>query len=79
MAIMKWHPYGVKPLQSFDDLFNRFCAGRSIAVRNLAGNPAPATWRIPLDVVQNKDELVVTASVPGTAKEGIEISVYDTS
>ncbi len=68
-----------KALQSFDNLFNRFFAGRSIAVRNLAGNPAPATWRIPLDVVQNKDELVVTASVPGTAKEDIEISVYDTS
>ena len=79
MAIVKWHPYGVKPLQSFDDLFNRFFAGRSIAVRNLAGNPAPATWRIPLDVVQNKDELIVTASVPGTVKEDIEISVYDTS
>ena len=79
MAIVKWNPYGVKPLQIFDDLFNRFIAGRSIAVRNLAGNPTPATWRIPLDVVQNKDELVVTASVPGTAKEDIEISVYDTS
>ena len=79
MAIVKWHPYGVRRLQSFDDLFNRFFTGRSIAVRNLAGNPALATWRIPLDVVQNKDELVVTASVPGTAKEDIEISVYDRS
>jgi HSP20 family protein len=58
-------------------LFDRFFAGRSIAVRNLAGNPAPATSRIPLDIVQNKDELVVTASVPGTAKEDIEISVDD--
>ena len=77
MAIVKWHPYGVRRLQSFDDLFNRFFTGRSIAVRNLAGNPTPATWRIPLDVVQNKDELVVTASVPGTAKEDIEISVDD--
>ena len=77
MAIVKWHPYGVRRLQSFDDLFNRFFTGRSIAIRNLAVNPAPATWRIPLDVVQNKDELVVTASVPGTAKEDIEISVDD--
>lgn len=73
MAIVKWHPYGIRPLRDFDDLFNRFFTGRSPLVKN----SGPETWSIPLDVVQNSDELVVTASVPGTTKDEIDVSVDD--
>ena len=77
MAIVKWHPYGVRPVRNFDDLFNRFFTGWGPRARNFAGNDGAAAWSIPLDVVQNSDALVVTASVPGTAKDDIDISVDD--
>ena len=71
MAIVKWHPYGIRPVRGFDDLFSRFFTGRY----PLVGNAENAAWSIPLDVVQDSDELVVTASVPGTTKDEIEVSV----
>ncbi len=77
MAIVKWHPYGIRPLQDFDDLFNRFFTNKRLAVRSSARKTEPAAWSIPLDVVQSSDELVVTASVPGTAVEDIDVSVDD--
>ena len=77
MAIVKWHPYGVRPIRNFDDLFNRFFTGRGSLGRDLVRNTDTATWSIPLDIVQNSDELVVTASVPGTTKDDIDVSVDD--
>ncbi len=76
MAIVKWQPYagrGIRPLREFDDLFSRFFARRIPAVRS----SDPEAWSIALDVVQNSDELVVTASVPGTTKDEIKVSVDD--
>ena len=64
MAIVKWNPYGATHLRNFDYLFNRFFTGRSPLVRNTVNNSRPEAWSIPMDVVQNSDELVVTASVP---------------
>lgn len=75
MAIEKWQPFGVGALRDFDDLFNRFFGGR--VVRNPVRHSGPEVWSIPLDVVQNDDELVVTASVPGTTKDEIDVSVVD--
>ena len=77
MAIVKWHPYGVRPLRDFDDPFTRFFMGRGPRLRNFVRNTDPAAWSIPLDIVQNSDEVVVTASVPGTTKDEIEVSVDD--
>ena len=77
MAIVKWHPYGIRPLRVFDDPFNRFFTGRNLLVRNTVSNFDPEAWSIPLDVVQNNDELVVTASVPGTTRDQIDVSVDD--
>ena len=37
----------------------------------------PEAWSIALNVVQNSDELMVTASVPGTTKDEIKVSVDD--
>ena len=81
MAIVKWHPYGVRPLRDFDELFSRFFTGRRQLVTRYPGktadSPGTQAWSIPLDVVQNSDELVVTASVPGTTKDEIKVSVDD--
>ncbi|MCZ6539351.1 MAG: Hsp20/alpha crystallin family protein [Chloroflexi bacterium] len=75
MAIVKWHPYGISPVGDFDGLFNRFFAGRGRLSRDFVRNTDPAAWSIPLDVVQNGNEFVVTASVPGTTKDEIDVSV----
>ncbi|HIK90171.1 MAG TPA: Hsp20/alpha crystallin family protein [Dehalococcoidia bacterium] len=69
MAIEKWQSFG--NIRDFDDLFNRFIGTRPTR------NTEPEARSIPLDVVQDGDSLVVTASVPGTTKDGIEVSVYD--
>ncbi|MDP6666094.1 MAG: Hsp20/alpha crystallin family protein [Dehalococcoidia bacterium] len=75
MAIEKWHPFGAGAVRDFDDLFNRFFTGgrRSRALRH----GAPEAWSIPLDVVQDGDALVVTASLPGATKDEIEVSIDD--
>lgn len=75
MAIVKWHPYGATHLRNFDYLFNRFFTGRGPLVRNTVNNSRPEAWSIPMDVVQNSDELVVTASVPGMTKDEIDVSI----
>jgi len=69
MAIEKWQPFG--NVREFDDLFGRFFGNRP------ARNTEPESWSIPLDVVQDGDSLVVTASVPGTTLDEIDVSVDD--
>ena len=71
MAIEKWQSFG--NVRDFDDLFNRFLGNRS--ARQV--DAEPEAWSIPLDVVQVGDVLVVTASVPGTSKDEIDVSVDD--
>lgn len=71
MAIERWQPFGT--VRDFDDLFGRFLGTRSGVTRNAE----PEAWSIPLDVVQDGDNLVVTASIPGTSKDEIEVSVDD--
>ena len=69
MAIEKWQPFG--RVHDFDYIFNRFHGGRSVATTG------PRSWSIPLDVVQDGDELVVTASVPGATNDEIDVSIDD--
>jgi len=69
MAIEKWRPFGT--VREFDDLFNRFFGNRP------ARSTKPESWSIPLDIVEDDDSLVVTASVPGTTLDEIDVSVDD--
>ena len=73
MAIEKWQPFG--NVREFDDLFGRFFGNRP--ARSLTRSTVPESWSIPLDVVQDGDSLVVTASVPGTTLDEIDVSVDD--
>ena len=73
MAIEKWQPFGT--VREFDDLFGRFFGNR--AAHSSARNTESESWSIPLDVVQDGDSLVVTASVPGTTLDEIDVSVDD--
>jgi len=67
MAIEKWQPFG--SVRDFDDVFNRFLGVRPVR------SSKPTAWSIPVDVVQDEDAVVVTASVPGTTKDEIDVSV----
>ncbi len=67
MAIEKWQSFG--NIRDFDDLFNRFIGTRPTR------NTEPEARSIPLDVVQDGDSLVVTASVPGTTKDGRSVGL----
>ena len=69
MAIEKWQPFG--SVRDFDNYFGRFLGTKT------AQTSEPESWSIPLDVVQDGDELVVTASIPGAAKDEINVSVDD--
>ena len=69
MAIERWQPFG--SIRDFDSLFNRYLGNRASVIRNTKHD----SWSIPLDVVKDGDSLVVTASVPGTTKEDIDVSV----
>ncbi len=57
----------------FDELFNDFPLGYSIAP--LHGDPLPAPGKIKIDVKENKDCLVIQAEVPGVKKDDIDVSV----
>jgi HSP20 family protein len=69
MKIGKWQPFG--NVREFDDLFGRFFRNRP------ARSTHSESWNIPLDVVHDGDSLVVTASVPGTTLDEIDVSVDD--
>ena len=69
MAIERWQPFG--SIRDFDALFTRYIGKRASVIRNTK----PDSWSIPLDVVKDGDSLVVTASVPGTSKDDIDVSV----
>ena len=69
MAIDRWQPFG--SIRDFDALFTRYIGNRASVIRN----SKPDSWSIPLDVVKDGDSLVVTASVPGTSKDDIDVSV----
>ena len=73
MAIEKWQPFGT--VREFDDLFNRFFGNRP--ERSPSRSTEPEAWSIPLDLVQDGDSLVVTASVPGITLDEIDVSVDD--
>ena len=69
MAIERWQPFG--SIRDFDAVFARYIGKRASVIRNTK----PDSWSIPLDVVKDGDSLVVTASVPGTLKDDIDVSV----
>ena len=71
MAIQKQQSFG--SAFNVDDFFTRLL-GDSTGV---ASSPKPEAWSIPVDVIQDGDNLVVTASVAGISKDDIDISVDD--
>jgi len=71
MAIQKEQSFGRN--FNVDDFFTGLLGGSAGAV----SSPEPEAWSIPVDVIQDGDNFVVTASVAGTSKEDIDVSVDD--
>ena len=55
--------------------FARWDPIRDLRLDRLA--PGPAGWKPPVDLHETADEYVVTAEVPGIAREAIEIQFHD--
>ena len=70
MTMRRWDPFD--DFRRADGIINRFLGGApSVAVK-------PAERRgFPMDVVQEGDELVVRASLPGVPPEAINVTIED--
>ena len=71
MALQRWYPFS--DFRRMDGAVNRFWSGRvpRVASYNIE------SWAIPLDVVQDDDSIVVTASLPGLEADGIDVTLED--
>ena len=71
MTLQKWDPFA--DFRHVDNVMNRFWRNHDSRV------PLRRTesWAIPLDVVQDEDEMVVTASLPGFKADDIHVTIED--
>ena len=72
MVLQRWDPFA--EMRSMENAMNRMWRG-------LGQRPAESNggehWHIPLDVVEESDDLVVHASLPGIEPGDIEVNVED--
>ena len=71
MALERRYPFN--GFKHMDEAVSRFWRSRAprVASYNME------SWAIPLDVVQDDDSIVVTASLPGLVADGIDVTVED--
>ncbi|MHB8765366.1 MAG: Hsp20/alpha crystallin family protein [Deferrisomatales bacterium] len=86
MALTRWDPRRgeLDPLRSLrqevDRLFDDFFRGWPQAwAGDLPGPAAPAVVAPRIDLVENPQEFVVTAELPGITREGLEVSISEAS
>ncbi len=77
MAINRWSPVGelASLHTAMDRLFGDFFGGGGEDLE--ASTPRPATWYLPLDIVEKEGGYVVKAAVPGFMPEQVEVTVAD--
>ncbi len=70
MLLRRWEPFGDfrRMHQNMDQMFRDFYPLQGQARR-------PGKWAIPLDVVEEEDQVFVHASVPGVDPEAIEVLI----
>ena len=71
MAHERWYPFS--DFRRMDGALSRFWTSRVPRVASYKVE----SWTIPLDVVQDDDSIVVTASLPGLEADGIDVTVED--
>ena len=68
--LQRWDPF--RDLRRIEENMDRFARG----FRFSNGN-ASAGWAVPLDVVQDDDNMIVRASMPGMKPEDISVTIED--
>ena len=71
MALERRYPFN--GFRHMDEAVSRFWRSRAPRVARYTAE----SWAIPLDVVQDDDSFVVTASLPGLPADGIDVTLED--
>ena len=70
MVIQKWDPF--RDFRRMEHAMTRLNRGTGVTPREGYNG-----WAVPLDVVQEADELTVKATIPGIKPEDIEVTLED--
>lgn len=73
MVLQRWSPFG--DFRRMEERMNRLWRG--YAVGTYGDGAGPESWGIPLDVVQEGDDYVVRASLPGVDPEDIHVTLEE--
>jgi HSP20 family protein len=74
MNLMRWDPY--RELGTLADRFNR-AFGALAPSRNRDEEMSLGSWLPPVDIAEDKDEITLTAELPGFKQDQIEIQMED--
>ena len=72
MVLQRWDPIG--DLRRMEENMNRLW--RTVGARDIVGEGAES-WAVPLDVVQEGENIVVRASMPGIRPEDVQVTIED--
>ena len=72
MVMRRWEPFN--ELRRMQDTIDHFWRGFAPTP---PGSLEPESWAIPLDVVQEGDEIIVHAALPGVNPEDISVAIDD--
>ncbi len=78
MALIRWQPRSDvwDPFASLADIQEEMNRLFDASFRR-AGSPSEAAFGFPLDVVEEKDHLVVRANLPGLSKDDVSVTLHD--
>ncbi len=72
MVLQRWAPYApYEAVRRADSLFDRVWRGFATQPSQTSNN----NWSVPIDIQENDDRLVISASLPGLESSAIKVSV----
>ena len=71
MVLRKWDPFS--DMQRMHQAMDRMWGGGY----NQGGEPEMERWAVPLDVIEQGEDILVEASLPGVSPEEIDVSIED--
>jgi HSP20 family protein len=70
MNLIRWEPF-----REIEDLFRQYPPG--VLSGLMRGNREPSVWRPVADIIENDQEYLVKAELPGVRKEDVRIALQD--